>query len=772
MNNKTSVDFYLFKEIILKYKPYLNEKEVLNIYYSNGCKNINDILKYIVQKNNSILKKIYVSDDYKKLLLIYKKTRIFEFPPLDVFNALTMEMSKKFKLKIYRIFRDSHLFSDSKSLVNMIGMFGLFEDDMYARKRVNEIIKIFFYQNAFSKRKEMANCYTYKGSHVTYLLSDVIKETILEDLKPYLFLEITPEYYSFLRHMRGNFGRKINDFLNPYVLENKCYYLKDGIKNCVKFLFPDDYKKLDKIYLNDYDSLKSNKIFSGLINPYKCEIEDGYILRKDLSLSERKKILSCFKEYELTYGPSDIQSMFRNAIPNYCEDFYNFFVSHQSDISVSSNNFSKLSDVQKNFKDVMKYYLSRGNSNPDFITMIEWLRNIPYDVKFGDEEFALEAKNAGVLKSGYEYYSNLLKTVRMRNTRAIPNHDKNYRFIDNDGNVYEVKTKILKGTDPLNLLIGESKYTDCCQKYNDLGQMCMEHAALSTNGGIFIVGIVEKGYIKILSQSWIWVNEQELVLDNVEQTSILSSSSNSQRKIYEDIIAFAIKCAAKDIIVEADEGLKLFIHNKKKEIENISNTKVKERKFQRLKDIQKRQSLKVITVGTNYSDIIVSDYFEKKAKRPLFLPKDYNTKGYTDAHNRYIAAGSEENILTPSKNYVEANIYRDIREIVTQKLSDISNQILIRIMNIEKFNYKNLKEENNFKNEFCKKYCLDVNDSMITYGEDWYSVYTINGINRHIIRCSVGTPRLFDEREEQKFEVSEFLSNKIVKKCNRVEVKL
>ena len=64
--------------------------------------------------------------------------------------------------------------------------------------------------------------------------------------------------------------------------------------------------------------------------------------------------------------------------------------------------------------------------------------------------------------------------------------------------------------------ICESKYTDCCHKYVDLGSTCLEHASKRLMAGILIVNLMQNGVVKLLLQSWIWINEQELVLDNVE----------------------------------------------------------------------------------------------------------------------------------------------------------------------------------------------------------------------------------------------------------------
>lgn len=774
---KDSVEFKIFKELILKYRVKLTEEELVALYNSNKSSNLRDSLDYIVHKYNYSMETIMSSEEYKKFILIFKKTRINEFPTLDLFKAIPMELAQKFKLKVFNLFKDSHLFSDPISLINMIGIFGLFENDDEVEKRIHTAIKLFFHQKVFSKRKDIANkSFVEETANTSYTLNEDIKNLIPEELKVYLFPEITSNYYSFLRRMNGNYGRKINDFLIPYKNDDGVLKLKKGVYEYAKRLFPTDFETIKNIKLSDYEELIKCKQLFALFNPYEKVIEHGYSIKKGLSVPECKQALSEFKEYELTYGPSDIQSMFRKSMPIYDPEFYNFLITHQADISVSTNNFSKLSDVQKNYHNLKKYYLARGNPDPDFVTMIEWLRSVPYNVEFGDEEFAIEAKNAGVLKEGYDYYSDLLKKVRTRYKRAIPNHNKCYTFIDKNGREYHIQTQILNGTDPLNLLIGESKYTDCCQKYNDLGQVCLEHASTSNLGGIFVVNLIEDGCKKILCQSWFWVNEQEAVLDNVEQTNILNSSSEKQREIYEDLIAFAIKNAAQDILIDSNNKLLEYVENELLKLKTIDDINLKDSIRKRIHEILTRQSLKVVTVGANYSDIIVADYFPNKALRELYLPKDYKQKGYTDATNRYIAAGSESAItLEPSETFVEENIYRDERQIEVKKLSEINNAILKRIMYIDSFASGETLNFNNL-DEFIQHYQLDISNTSIIYGEDWYCLYEDN--IKEILKVSVGIPRLEDEIEQQRIEIESILTKTHIKDekslCRRrkLEVKL
>ena len=81
------------------------------------------------------------------MIFLFRKTRIIDFPNLEFFKEIPMELAEKFKLKVYKLFYDSHLFSNPKALINMIGMFGLFENDDKVQKRINDIINIFFFFN-------------------------------------------------------------------------------------------------------------------------------------------------------------------------------------------------------------------------------------------------------------------------------------------------------------------------------------------------------------------------------------------------------------------------------------------------------------------------------------------------------------------------------------------------------------------------------------------------------------------------------------------------
>lgn len=727
MQNKLRIE--ILKKILLTVNKNYNEDKIIEIINSPESINLIECIDYLVNKYSNT-NEIYNSGDYKKLINIFKKTRVKEFPELEFYLNISNDLAEKFNLKVYRLFFNSHLFSDSKSLINMIAIMGLFENDSDVQNRINNIIKIFFYQRIYGVKEEYSkNPNIIKGKNTLYLLDENVWEFIPEELKPYFFEDVTPEFYSFLKNMKGNFGRKLNDFLTPF---NQNRELKNGIKTNHLYM---EYLIKEK---KDYD-----------YHPFAKNIDDYYIVNPNLSLDDIKKTLKVFKEYELTYGPSDIKSMFKNCNPFYDPEFYEYFIKHQPDIINSRNSFSKFPFIQEKFHEIINYYKEHGNNNPDYITMIEFLRTLPYEVEFGDEEFAQEARNAGVLKESYSYYADLLKKVRKRYIRTIPNHRKYYNIVGKDGNTYTIETKILDGTDYLNLLIGESKYTDCCQKSDDLGRECLEHASISPNGGIFLVSLVTDTGIYPISQSWIWKNEQELVLDNVEQTLFLKISTSKTKEIYEDIIAEAIKKAGTDILENANQELEKYIYL---ELQKENNSKWK---LERLRESLLRQTIKVITLGSGYSDILVSDYFKQQAKRNLILPKDYNQKGYTDATVRYIVAGSEESVtVEPNINYVEEPIYRIPRKINECLVFESSTSAIKKIIEIDNnLSIKNIEE-------FYKIYRLNKNDKLL-YGEDWYIIYhEDNGIFT-IVKYNMGLPRLEDEKNEQYKELNENIATLI-----------
>ena len=216
--------------------------------------------------------------------------------------------------------------------------------------------------------------------------------------------------------------------------------------------------------------------------------------------------------------------------------------------------------------------------------------------------------------------------------------------------------------------------------------------------------------------------------------------------------------AATDIIKDSNEELFKYIAKKVLEINDIDNDNIKEERLLRLSEIAERQSIKLVSIGSNYSDIIVKDYFNTLVNRPLFLPKDYDANGYSDAVVRYAAAGSETNItLEPNERYVEEPIYRVTRKIQKKSLLNINNELLKRIIDIDK-SISNVNNDLLSLEKFIEKNDFS-SDDIIVIGEDWYCIYRNNGGQAEIVRISFGQPRLDDEKLEQEEELKELITN-------------
>ena len=126
----------------------------------------------------------------------------------------------------------------------------------------------------------------------------------------------------------------------------------------------------------------------------------------------------------------------------------------------------------------------------------------------------------------------------------------------------------------------------------------------------------------------------------------------------------------------------------------------------------------------------------------MFLPKDYDANGYSDAVVRYAAAGSEANItLEPNERYVEEPIYRVTRKIQNNSLLNINNELLKRIIDIDR-SISNVDNDLLSLEKFIEKNGFS-SDDMITIGEDWYCIYRNNGEQPEIVKISLGQPTAF-----------------------------
>jgi hypothetical protein len=459
--------------------------------------------------------------------------------------------------------------------------------------------------------------------------------------------------------------------------------------------------------------------------------------------------------------------MFDGLDLSFNPEFYEFFMNNQDQILSSAENQAHLKDVRRKFDLIKKYYASRGNSNPNYNDMVMYLAELPYTITFGNEEFAQDAKNTQVSDEGYAFYENLLEETRKRHLTTVPRHEKIYEYEAPDGKKYQVIAKVLRADDPFNLLVGETKFTNCCQRYHREGEACMKHASTSQNGGIFATYLIIDGVPTMLTQSWFWTNESKACLDNVEATSLITGASGDKKRLLQDIAAFAIKSACTDMMKTSREKMNAYIEEKTRVINNSPiSEEEKSIELRKLEVLRQRQTLKIITVGEGCDDINVNEHFTQiEDVDKSYGPKGY--EGYRDStgaieHRQHIIVQSGERILPVDYDYEDVPIYRDDREIKTESGENIRRETLRKITDIESIAHKDQMvqyiEDGKYKiktpEALAKLYGCFLEDLKVLHGEDWYYVYSDDGASIEVYDFAKKEPRIDDEGMEQTIEMA------------------
>ena len=724
----------------------------------------------------------YYNNAFKKLETLYSKTRMGSLPNLAVFKRLNTEMCEKFDVTTWNRLLQNPLFDHNdetkQALVEIIAMAGLFEDDPYAETRRKQVIDLFSrleYPISEDDIKRVIDTED-KGFIDSHFDAVTIKEyrlrkgvSIPDDMEQKLSNTLIESQMNRIRRKTGTSGSEVTKFLSPYLQTENGWVLRHGI-NITPFANYLKREMTNKEYQEVLTSPNTPVTVINFLNPYEEVTKTGYVVKKDLPAEERKKvekmIFSSTLDHRYTFDT--IHSLFDGLVLEYDPDFYQFFLDNQDLILASPYNRSFFKEVRKSFKKIKRYYAEHGgNMNPDYEDMVEFIESGNIVPAFGNEEFLQDFKNSTYNRSNYEAYEKLLEITRKRTTTTVPRHEKIYEYVAPDGTKYQVMVKVLRADDPFNLLVGESKLTDCCQKIGGEGHKCLEHAATSQNGGILATYLIVDGVPSMLTQSWFWTNESKACLDNVEATGLIKKASRKKKELYKEIATFGIRKACEDIMVSSREQLNAYIEEKASIIRNSSlSDEEKEEALKNLEIIRQRQTLKMITVGGGWDDLDVKHSFpEIEPPERSYGPKGYT--GYRDStgdewHRQHIILQTDEDILPPDPKYVEVPIYRDERRIEYESGEDIRYYTLKRIADMESESHKDqmvqYKDENGRyiikRPEILARLsgCY-LNELRVILGEDWYYVYTDNSAEIEVVDLAKTEPRLPDEGMKQNMEI-------------------
>ena len=477
---------------------------------------------------------------------------------------------------------------------------------------------------------------------------------------------------------------------------------------------------------------------------------------------------------------STLHRMFDGCYKKFDVDFYNFFMKYMDTILKSEVYQRRMKDIQKNFQSIKAYYkLHAGTDEITLKQAINYIENIEFNnVYEGNMEFAKDVKKAGVVdQEAFEYYQRIFEVNDKRKLTSLVKRSSIYEI-----NGYKIKTELLRKDDSFGMLVGEANYTNCCQVFGGIGHNCLAHAVNSDDGGIFVTKLVTEDGEILLTESWDWQNNNVYCHDNIEGTPYFKNN-----KCLHDAVAKAIEFDALEIIRKSSEEVEKYIIERRKKIEkSLLSKEEKDRELEELSELEKREVIRLVTVGNGNSDLKLSNYYhntinvssnnifnDQTFTLSHFQPVNYNStqvyfnpeeSAYSDADSiQYIIAGSVEE-LSLGKLEPLVSIYRDERRIIEESGEDIRDYTCHKIKVMEEKIYpEDMRSYTNGNG---------LEDSHIILGEDWYLVYEERDDNSiYISDLARIEPELEDEKGIQNREIMSSL-NSLLETYDTIEADL
>ncbi len=726
----------------------------------DDCTTEDIIQKYLYLYANSILKEKYSSlDDFLSSndfiyeffdgAIIYHTNAIIKFKNLfykmrkdfdistELCDRMNLEMTEKFKLKTWNRIKNVFDWRDSIEMTEafneIIAVFGLFENDLEKETRILDFIDLFEEKSYIITNDDSfgmdvnSTSYCEKIETTCMLLKDGID--IPTEFQPYLKVRLSESEIKKIKKLTGTYGKQINEFL-------KYYYQVNIFK---------DYQ-LKKEYL-DQEDIKKRIFFK----------TDWY---GHLTYHSLHRI---FDGCELKFNP----------------DFYHFLMDNLEFILHDEKLQSEVKNIQKNFEKMKKHYLFQsGTTEITLKQALDYLENITFDYHDRNYELALDVKRAGVNdEEAFLYYQ---KVFEENDVRKLSSLIKRSHIYEIDG--YTIQAELLRKDDSFGMLVGEVNYTDCCQAFGDLGHNCMAHAVSSDDGGIFVTRLLKDGEWILLTESWDWQNNNIYCHDNIEGTPYFKKDERLKKAVAE-----VYRLDGEAIIEKSKEEVLKYIKTRRKVIEK-SSLPNKEKELELLRELEQREVIRLVTVGSGNDDLGLSRYFQRSIQvnqeqiiasqrftLENFQPVNYNSNqpyfdethgSYTDSGiKQYMIAGSIEELCL-GKLEPLVPIYRDERRVILEEKENIRNYTVNKIKNMEKEIYP--KEMYQYQTSHQD----DFSDSNIYLGEDWYLIYEEkedNGI--YISDLVKTTPTLGDEIKDQNQEIMKVIYD-LVRKYDYIEADL
>jgi hypothetical protein len=419
-----------------------------------------------------------------------------------------------------------------------------------------------------------------------------------------------------------------------------------------------------------------------------------------------------------------MENMFSPLKSEFDEKFYHFLCDNFITILHNPKYYGQLSNIQHEYKRILRKFGREVN----IIDCIRYLKEVEYfGMKDGNEELAFLCKMCGLPQKTFYDYQEIYETTKKRKESSIP-----YVEIKNIGGL--VTAKMLRLDDPLQLVIGETNLSNCCQKMYGLGESCMLHSTTSSNGRVFTT-YDEVG--NLLTQSWVWRNGDIICFDNIEASDYFKN----HRQKYEHLVIDAYKKVSAELI-SIDNHL----------IDEI----LKKNNSEEINDFANIQKLRAVTVGDvgDHNDIVIDNCFKEICDRRRLPEEQVSYICESDIQRVIFING--ETLVDPSSDYKNEAVFRDPRELKKEQGHNITEKTINKIIRIEKEGHlPNMKMHSDVQNanDLASTYGTNVDNLNVIIGEDWYYIYNNNEHDIYVGDLCRTKPRFKDEEGNVQKEI-------------------
>jgi len=728
---------------IKEFEP--TKKEIVNAYlylYANSLlkEKYSDMKEFLKNKYiNRFLREEFMEERemIKKFQKTFYKLRKNWNIHADLLEYMRMEDVENFDAKTWNKIKNLISWEQYPDMIKafseIIIYFGIFEQDQERLKRVEQLeafltekpyilpkIDYIFLKRRCREQERLLSQIEEAFEEAEEDVMELKKESAIpEEYKIYLKGTMDQRKIQILKKLRGHYGKEINDF------------------------FRANYEQ------------KKRQVF--------VLSEKGY---------QNPKIREVLFEEELEGHISfhTLHRIFDGNATHFNKEFLEFFLDNLPLILVNERAQTYMRRIQEKYDTIQNYYqYTSGTKKISLKQALDYIKSQKFHAHPGNREFAKEAAKAGVVsEEAFQYYEKAFERNQERRRTSLIKRKKIYTI-----NGYQIQAELLRKDDGFAALVGEVNNTNCCQVYDGVGHNCMAHAVYSDDGGIFVTKLIEDDKEIFLTQSWDWQNNNVYCHDNIEATPYLKGNNELKKAVAE-----VFRLDGEEIIQKSSKEIEKYIRERAKTIkhQHLSLTQ-KEKEFKKLKELEERQVIRVVTTGAANDDLDIERYFSSfiQIKNDMFVnnrtytmanfqPVEYNHKqvyfskthsAYTDSDGRqYIIAGSLENLYIKKVEPL-VPLYKDERRVILEK-QQIRDYTFHKMQMIEKeaypeemMQYKNMGEE-----EF-----LDERPN-VYLGEDWYLVYqeqADNGI--YISDLAKKTPTLLEEEKNQLQEMSQIMTS-------------